>query len=330
MTGRTPHFYHHLAEQALNGDRITPEEGLRVLQDASLDLLPLLQAAFRVRQHYFGRRVRLQILNNLQNGYCPEDCRYCAQSADSVAPIEKYRLKDEEAILAEAEQAHQSGAFRYCMVLSGRGPNPERLAYMAELVQRIKARWPMEVCLSAGFIDQSMASTLKAAGLDRYNHNLNTAEGHYGAICHTHTYQDRLATLQAARAVGLEVCSGLIVGMGETADDLWTVACTLRQLQVRSIPVNFYVHIPGNPLGPVEPPLTPEKCLRVLCLFRFLNPDAELRAAGGREVHLRSQAPLALYPANALFSAGYLNVGGQGTDEVVQMIVDAGFEVELQ
>lgn len=321
-------FYQRLATEALHGIALHQADGLRLLEDESLELLPLLQAAFQVRYRHFGRRVRVQILNNVQNGYCPEDCHYCAQSTTSTAPIAKYPVKPDSEILAEAERAYQAGAFRYCMVLAGRGPNPQRLTHMANLVQQIKARWPMEVCLSAGFIDQTMATSLKQAGLDRYNHNLNTAEGHYGAICHTHTYQDRLATLRAARAAGLEVCSGLIVGMGESNLDLWTVANTLRQLQARSIPVNFYLHIPGNALGAVAHGLTPEKCLRILCLFRFLNPDAELRAAGGREQHLRSLAPLSLYPANALFCAGYLNVGGQSAEEVKQMIVDAGFEWE--
>lgn len=328
MTDCHTSFYDRLATDALNGISLSQADGLRLLQDETLELLPLLHAAFRVRYHYFGRRVRVHILNNVQNGYCPEDCHYCAQSAESDAPIEKYGVKPESDILAEAEQAYQAGAFRYCMVLSGRGPNSDRIAQMAALVQRIKARWPMEVCLSAGFIDQAMATTLKEAGLDRYNHNLNTAEAHYGAICHTHTYQDRLATLQAARGVGLEVCSGLIVGLGESPLDLWTVANTLRQLQARSIPINFYVHIPGNVLGEVDHQLTPSRCLRILSLFRFLNPDAELRAAGGREVHLRSLTPLALYPANGLFSAGYLNVGGQPADEVMAMIADSGFEAE--
>ncbi|MBF0161735.1 MAG: biotin synthase BioB [Magnetococcales bacterium] len=328
MSAENIDFYHSLASNALRGVALSLEEGVRVLHDDSLELLLLLQAAFQVRRHYFGRRVRLQILNNVQNGYCPEDCHYCAQAVDSTAPITPYRCKSEEEILAEAEAACQAGAYRYCMVLSGRGPNEERVVQMASLVRRIKARWPMEVCLSAGFIDQEMALALKNAGLDRYNHNLNTAEGHYGTLCHTHTYQDRLATLQTARRVGLEVCSGLIVGMGESDADLWTVANSLRQLQARSIPVNFYVHIPGNRMGVVEPALTPERCLRVLCLFRFLNPDAELRAAGGREVHMRSLSPLLFYPANALFSAGYLNTTGQSTEEVMAMIVDAGFEVE--
>ncbi|WP_130471956.1 biotin synthase BioB [Candidatus Magnetaquicoccus inordinatus] len=322
-------LYGEWTTRALAGEMLKEEDGLRILQDESLQLLLLLQAAFRVREHYFGRRVRVQVLNNVQNGYCPEDCHYCAQSVESSAAIQRYRVKGDEEILAEAERAWQAGMYRYCMVLSGRGPNTQRVEHMADLVRRIKSRWPIEVCLSAGFIDQAMAALLKEAGLDRYNHNLNTAEGHYGAICRTHTYQDRLATLQAARAQGLEVCSGLIVGMGESDQDIVTVASTLRSLQARSIPVNFYMHIPGSPLGDVAHGLTPERCLRILCLFRFLNPDAEIRAAGGRELHLRSLAALALYPANGLFSAGYLNVGGQSTSEVQQMIQDAGFTVEV-
>lgn len=328
MTHDTHAFYQRLIDDALQGTILNQEDGLRIMQDTSLDLLPLLHAAFQVRHHYFGRRVRIHILNNVQNGYCPEDCTYCAQSANSTAPIQKHALKSDDDIVADAEQAHASGAFRYCMVLSGRGPHEARVAHMASLVRRIKARWPLEVCLSAGFIDRAMATTLKESGLDRYNHNLNTAESHYGTLCHTHTYQDRLATLHAARSADLEVCSGLIIGMGESPADLWAVAQTLRQVQARSIPVNFYVPIPGNRMWTVPHPLTPEICLRTLCLFRFANPDAELRAAGGREVHLRTLSPLALFPANALFSAGYLNTGGQSTEEVRRMIMDAGFEVE--
>ncbi len=320
-------FYNHLTNTALNGKLLSRSEGLRVLEDPNLDLLPLLHAAFHVRKRYFDRKVRVQILNNIQNGFCPEDCNYCAQSASSKAEIPKYRLKSDDEILADAEKAFQAGAYRHCLVLSGRGPGTEGVRHMAELVRRMKNRWPMEICLSAGFIDREMAETLKAAGLDRYNHNLNTAEGHYGAICNSHTYTDRLATLEAAHQAGMAVCSGLIIGMGESNRDILEVAFTLRRLNARSIPVNFYVHVPGSKLGEVKA-LTPEKCLRTLCLFRFLNPDAEIRAAGGREVHLRSMEALALYPANSLFSEGYLNVGGDTTDRTIRMVEDAGFIVE--
>ena len=320
-------FYHHLAESALNAETLTRDACLRVLEDPNLELLPLLHAAYTVRHRFFGRHVRVHILNNLQNGYCPEDCNYCAQAAGSKSEINKYRIKSDSEILEGAERASRSGAFRYCMVLSGRGPDGNRVEHMARLVRRIKADFPLQVCLSAGFIDQKMALALKEAGLDRYNHNLNTSEDHYDAICKTHTFQDRLSTLEAAREAGLEVCSGIIIGMGEDANDILTVARTLKSINARSIPVNFYVHVPGSQLGAMNT-LSPEKCLRTLCLFRFVNPDAEIRAAGGREANLGFMEPLSLYPANSLFSEGYLNTGGHANERTLRMIREAGFELE--
>lgn len=320
-------FYHHLAENSLIGQDIPDAMAMRLLTDPQVALLPLLHAAFRVRERHFGRLVRLHILNNAQNGLCPEDCHYCAQSTSSQAAIPQYRLKSDEEILAGAGEAVQAGAYRYCVVLSGRGPASERIRHLAALVRRIKSTFSIQVCLSAGMIDPAMAATLKEAGLDRYNHNLNTADGYYGRICTTHSYAQRLATLAAARSVGLEVCSGMIVGMGESPEDILEVARTLRRLSTRSIPVNFYVPIPGTALGTVHQ-LTPEYCLRILALFRLLNPDAEIRAAGGREYHLRSLEALALYPANGIFSQGYLNAPGHGLQQTLDLIQDAGFQVE--
>lgn len=321
------HFYHQLTQTALKGESLSQEMGVQILTDPKVELLPLLQAAFLVRRRYFGLGVRVHILNNVQNGLCPEDCNYCAQAVDSKAPIEKYKLKSDEEILAGAKVAHESGAYRYCIVLSGRQPDGQRVEKMADLIRRIKAAYPVEVCLSAGFLDETAAGQLKAAGLNRYNHNLNTAESRYGSICSTHSYAQRVATLEAAQSAGLEVCSGLIIGMGESPEEIWSVAQKLRSLKARSIPVNFYVYVPGAKLGAVEA-LTPDYCLRTLALFRFTNPDAEIRAAGGREVNLRSLESLALYPANSLFSEGYLNVGGHGADKTLKMIEDAGFTVD--
>lgn len=305
-------------------------DALRLLNPAELPLLALLQAAFVVRERHYGRRVRIHVLNNVQNGNCPEDCSYCAQAKNSQAPIEKYRLKDDEQILAEAGRAHAAGAYRYCVVLSGRGPSARRVEWLAQLVRRIKTTYPpLEVCISAGLLDEAGARALKDAGLDRYNHNLNTSAERYAQICTTHGYGDRVATLQAARGAGIDVCSGLIIGMGEQPAEVVELAQTLRRLGARSIPINFYVHVPGAALGPVDQ-LTPEYGLRVLCLFRLANPDAEIRAAGGREVNLRALEALALYPANSLFAEGYLNTPGHGADRTIRLIHDAGFEVERE
>jgi biotin synthase len=183
------------------------------------------------------------------------------------------------------------------------------------------------VCLSAGLLGDEQAKILAEAGLDRLNHNLNTSESHYAEICSTHTFQDRVNTLLAARRHGVEPCSGLIVGMGETRDDLIDVAFKLRELSVPSIPVNFLIPIEGNPVQG-DGSLTPETCLRALAMLRLVNPRAEVRISAGREGHLRSLGALALWPANSLFVEGYLTTRGDAVGDTYGMIRDAGFEVE--
>lgn len=322
-----PQLYDTLAAQGLAGEEISDDDCLRVLTDRTLDLLPLLQAAFVVRREYWGREVTIHILNNAQNGRCPEDCNYCAQAKTSEAEIEDYPLKPDAEILAEAENAYRRGAHRYCLVFSGRGPSDQRVAHLADLIREIKKRWSLEVCVSPGLLDEKKARVLKDAGLDRLNHNLNTSAEKYAEICTTHTYQDRLDTLAAARSVGLDVCSGIITGMGETPAELIALAKTLKRLDAKSIPVNFLVPIDGNVLS-TPTGLTPEFCLRILCLFRFVNPTAEIRAAAGREGHLRSLEVMALYPASSLFLDGYLNTRGGDRVRVLRMIQDAGFSLK--
>ena len=331
-----PTFYSELTSTSLDGELISDACCEKILSASEVELLPLLDAAFQVRKTYFQNRVQLHILNNAQNGNCPEDCHYCVQAKTATTDIDTYSLKPMSEVLAEAERAYQSGAYRYCIVMSGRGPSPKRVSQLAELIQSVKAQYPIEVCLSVGLIDEPAARTLKEAGLDRLNHNLNTSESHYPKICSTHTYQDRMDTLHAAQSVGLACCSGVIVGMGEENEDLIRVAKELRRLEVASIPVNFFLPIDGTQLSEfvMETPLdkttilTPDYCLRVLCLFRFLNPQAEIRVAAGREHHLRSMEVMALYPANSMFLEGYLNATGKEASRTLQMLQDAGFTVE--
>ncbi|MFP6622106.1 MAG: biotin synthase BioB [Myxococcota bacterium] len=318
--------YARLAERAIDDHPPSPDEAGRLLDGRDVDLLRLVHAAYEPRHHHFGRKVMVHILNNLQNGLCPEDCGYCSQNKNSSAAIRQYPMKSDEEIFAEAEQAARSGASRYCMVLSGRGPTLAYTRRLAKVIQEVKRRYPVEVCLSAGLFDDEKAKILADAGLDRLNHNLNTSESHYPKVCSTHSYADRVATLEAARHNGLETCSGLIMGMGEETRDLVEVAFKLRELEVPSIPVNFLIPIDGNQVTH-DGSLTPERCLRALCVMRLVNPRAEIRVAGGREGNLRSLQPLALYPANSLFVEGYLTTRGDGTDETYQMIRDAGFEV---
>lgn len=330
-----PTFYRELTSTSLQDGILSETSCERILSDPEIELLPLLDAAYQVRKSYFQNSVQLHILNNAQNGHCPEDCYYCVQAKTATTEIDTYALKPESEILAEAEKAYKSGAYRYCIVMSGRGPSSKRVAQMAELIEAVKTRYPIEVCLSVGLIDEQGALTLKEAGLDRLNHNLNTSESYYPKICTTHTYEDRMETLLAAQRVGLECCSGVIVGMGENTTDLIGVANELRQLEVASIPVNFFLPIEGTQLSELqlaEPnessTLTPNFCLRVLCLFRLLNPRAEIRVAAGREYHLRGMEVMSLYPANSIFLEGYLNATGTAAARTLQMIQDAGFIIE--
>lgn len=317
--------YSKLADKALHGEQLSYKEGSAVLQGGGGGLLPLLQAAYRVRRTYWGNEVRVHVLNNVQNGLCGEDCGYCPQSRNSKAPIAEFPMKSEEEILAEADKAHRSGAFRYCMVFSGKSPDLARTREIARLVKKVKRAYPLQVCVSAGLLDDAHLALLKESGCDRINHNLNTSERNYPLICTTHTYRDRLNTLLSAKKAGLEVCSGLIAGLGETPDELIDLALTFRRLEVKSIPVNFLLPIEGN--GVAAGGLDPQYCLRVLCLFRFLNPRAEIRAAAGREHNLRSLEVMSLYPANSLFLDGYLNVKGAPGKRTLQMIRDAGFTI---
>jgi len=208
-------------------------------------VLSLLQSAYDVRKKHFGNKVKIHIINNVQNGLCGEDCSYCAQSKSSNAVIEEYSMKSDEEIMQEARAAYESGAFRHCLVFSGKGPSDKRTAHLARIIKDIKSRYKMEVCVSPGKVDKEMARILKDAGLDRINHNINTSENNYKNICSTHTYKDRVETLKAAKGAGLEICSGVIVGMGESSEDIIDMANFLHEFKVASIPVNFLLPIDG-------------------------------------------------------------------------------------
>jgi biotin synthase len=215
-----------------------------------------------------------------------------------------------------------------CLVASGRGPTDRDVERVARTVGAIRAEHPeLEVCVCLGLLGADQASRLKAAGADAYNHNLNTASSHYGDICTTHTFDDRVQTVKFAAQAGLSPCSGVIVGMGESHDQLVDVAFSLYELRPDSVPVNFLMPFEGTPLaGRSE--LTPPQCLRVLAMFRFVFPDVEVRIAGGREMHLRSLQPLGLHIANSIFLGDYLTSEGAPGAADLAMIADAGFVVE--
>jgi biotin synthase len=316
-----------LADDVLAGRPLTEDEGLSILRAPDEELLTLLAAAYRVRRKYFGNRVQLYFLVNAKSGLCPEDCGYCSQSKVSEAEIPRYRLLSAEQLLAGARAAAERQAKTYCIVISGRSPSESELRAITEVVPRIKSQLNLKICACLGLLTPQHAERLKACGVDRVNHNLNTSERFYSEICSTHTFQDRLATLRAVREAGMELCSGGIVGMGEEPVDVVRMAFELRELRTHSIPINFLHPIDGTPLAGVRH-LNPRYCLKVLCLFRLANPASELRIAGGRELHLGSMQALGLYPANSLFVGDYLTTKGQLPEADFQMIKYLGLEID--
>lgn len=319
-----------IIEAAMRKESISDEDCLKILQYPDEDLLDLVHAASVVRKQFFSNRVHIQVLTNVKSGSCTEDCHYCSQSCVSTADIEKYAMLPPEDILKEAAFAKESNAKRYCMALSGNWPTDEEIDSLCVVVKAIKDVYDISVCCSLGFISDTQARRLKVAGLDRVNHNLNTSQRYYPEICTTHTYEDRVRNIEVCKNADLEICSGGIIGQGESQEDVVVMLKTLRAMNPESVPLNFLIPIPGTPFGEKEVKLTPAYCLKVLCLARFLLADKDLRIAGGREYHLRSLQSLALHVANSIFVAGYLTTDGQSVPEAIQMIEDAGFSLEVE
>ena len=318
--------WNDLADRVLAGSSATTDDALALLASPDDELLAVLHAAFRLRQRYHGREVRIHVLKNAKSGLCPEDCAFCSQSTKFETGVERFGLLSVEELVAGAREAAAMGAVKYCMVTSTRGPSERELETICTAVRQIKRELNLNVCTSLGLLKDGQAEQLAAAGVTRFNHNLESSRAHFPEICSTHDYDDRIRTVKAAKAAGMEACCGGIMGLGESPQDRVALAMELRALEVESIPVNFLDPRPGTPLGD-RPRLTPQDCLRALAMFRFVNPTRDIRIAGGREVNLRHLQPLALYPANSLFCNGYLTTPGQGPDADIRMIEDLGFRV---
>lgn len=321
-----------LAENVIKGYRLNREEALALLATPDEDLLLLLHSAYRIRRHFRGDRMRIHVLQNAKSGLCPEDCSFCSQSSVAETPIERYRLQSKDEIVAGAVRAKEARAYKYCIVTSTKSPSGAELKTICDAVREIKQTVGIRVCASLGALNDNTAAMLKEAGVDKFNHNLETSERLFPSICTTHTFQDRVATVSTVQKAGMETCCGGIVGMTEADEDIVDLAMKLRELNVDSIPINFLDSRPGTALG--GPPvggrraLTPAKCLKALALFRFIHPDKDIRAAGGREVNLRSLQPLALYAANSIFTEGYLTTGGNEASADHRMIADLGFTID--
>ncbi|MDF2946330.1 MAG: bioB [Bacillales bacterium] len=320
--------WNQLATDILNGYELTIDEGLEILNSDDSEILSILHAAYMIRKSYFGKKVKLNMILNAKSGSCSENCGYCSQSSESNAPIEKYRFVSKEDLVRGAEEAIAKKANTYCIVASGRGPTTSELETVAEAIKEIKEKYDIKICTSLGLISAEQALRLKDVGIDRYNHNLNTSKEHYGKIATSHTYDNRVDTIKILKEAGISPCSGVIIGMKETKEDIVKVANSIKLLDPESIPINFLNSVKGTRFEDVKE-LTPVYCLKVLALYRFINPTKEIRISGGREINLRSLQPLGLYAANSIFVGDYLTTEGQAVNKDHEMIVDLGFEIEI-
>lgn len=319
---------HEVAERVLQGGAIRFEEASAFIGlEGWPEILELASAAGRIREKFTGNDVDLCALVNAKAGQCAEDCKFCSQSGRWETDISAYPLMDAGQMVERARQAKGFGAKRFCIVTATRGLSDRDLPVLCEAVRRVKEEVGLTPECSLGFVTDEQLEALKAAGMTRYNHNLETAESHFPSICSTHSYQDRLNTLRMLRRHGLEICSGGILGLGESRRERLQLAFALAELEVECAPINVLNPRPGTPLEGSAPP-EPKEVIKTIAVFRFILPRARLELGGGREVNLRDFQALAfLAGANSLIIGGYLTTRGRQPTQDLQLLKDLGFTV---
>ncbi|MBZ4654264.1 MAG: Biotin synthase [Peptococcaceae bacterium] len=316
-----------LGNKVLAGESINFSEAVALSKTEESDIPFLLAMANKIRQQFVGNEVDLCSIVNGRSGMCSEDCSFCAQSAHHKAQIEVYPLMAEEKILQAAMEAEDNGALRFSIVTSGHGVAYDQdLPRIIKALKRIKAETNLKLCASLGTLTLDQALQLKDAGVERYHHNVESSRSFYPSICTTHTYDERIHTIRVAHQAGLEVCSGGIIGLGETMMQRIEMAFELKDLGVHSVPVNILNPIKGTPLEN-QSPLQPLEILKTFALFRFILPDRGIRTAGGREVNLRDlQATALLSGINGMLIGGYLTTGGRNCAMDLKMTRDLGLK----
>lgn len=314
-----------LAEKVMDGGAITEEEARALIRTKDEDTMLLLAMADKIRQKFCGSAVDFCAIINARSGHCQEDCKFCAQSGWYHTGAKVYRLLPEEEILAAAKKAKEAGAVRFSLVTSGRNQdNPNEFEEIIDLVRRIRDEVGIEVCCSLGLITDEQAKRLKEAGVTRIHCNIETAPSYFPSICTTHTFADKEAIITAAQRAGIRVCSGGIIGLGESPDQRVEMAFRLRAMHIDSVPLNILNPVPGTPFY-TNRRLPPLEVLRTFAMFRFVLPKALIRTAGGREVNLRSLQAYALTGGlNGIMVGGYLTTAGRDPKEDIRMTEDLG------
>ncbi len=310
--------------------QLSREDALAVLNTPDESLEELVSFAETYRRKYKGNHVSIHILTNARSGNCSQDCAYCAQSCRSKADINKYKWVEDEKLYEDNDFVKEHHLSRHCIGLSGMKFTDEEIEILAEKIRKMKAEGT-HLCCSIGFLTEHQAKVLKDAGLDRINHNLNSSRNYYPNICSTHTFDQRVANIRMLQGLGYEICSGGIIGMGESKEDVVDMLLELREIQPEALPINFLLPIPGTPLEHADMSvLSTAYCMKVLCLTRLLVPKADIRCAAGREVYFKGEEKMLLRVVDSIFASGYLTAGGQGIKDTIQTIEDAGFTYEIE
>lgn len=313
-------------QKVLNGGKITREEAI-LLADAPLG--ELCAAADEIRERFCGNVFDMCTIINGKSGRCSENCKYCAQSAHYNTLCEEYPLLSTEKLVEGALYNYERGVLRYSIVCSGKRLSDSEVDSLCESVCAIKKACPIKVCISAGLLDEASFRKLKDAGVDRVHNNLESSRRFFPEVCTTHNFDDKIAAINAAKSAGLEVCSGGIMGLGETFEDRIDMVLEARKLGVKSIPVNILNPIPNTPFEN-NPVLSEEEAARTVAVFRFLIPDGQIRLAGGRGLLSDMGKSLFRSGANAAISGDMLTTRGISIDNDMKMCDELDYRVELR
>lgn len=312
-----------LGNEVMEGRQIDREEAIWLYGQP---LEALCAKADEIRRHFCGDRFDLCTIINGKSGRCSENCRFCAQSAHNHTGAEEYPLLDVEQIVPEAKKNDAQGVLRFSIVTSGKRLSDEEVDRMCEAVRRIRRETGIAVCISFGLLNEEQYRKLKEAGATRVHNNLETSRRNFPEVCTTHTFDDKLSAIRAAQAAGLSVCSGGIMGLGETPEDRIDMALTLRELGIKSVPVNMLNPIPGTPFEGNKR-LTSEDMRRIVAVYRFILPDASIRLAGGRGLMADKGSGCFTSGANAAISGDMLTTAGITVETDKALLRELGYEV---